>query len=178
MFLKFNFTWKYTWSEILRTVKEFILRLNGQSNYFILFLCVCNMGWTLESLGFEWVHTWFEPNIGGLLASSTSWLNQISVQYEIKEFPSVLCLTPMIRVSMQLGWVLGGYDFLGFLTELFMQDPDSFSYKCLLEKSTFCILIVILVICDSRVTLDVGLDLEYALSFSSSPLPFESINAF
>ena len=29
MFLTFNFTRKYTWSEILKTVKEFILRLNG-----------------------------------------------------------------------------------------------------------------------------------------------------
>ena len=29
MFLKFNFTWKYTWSEILKTVKEFILRLSA-----------------------------------------------------------------------------------------------------------------------------------------------------
>ena len=28
MFLKFNYTWKYTCSEILKTVKEFILRLN------------------------------------------------------------------------------------------------------------------------------------------------------
>ena len=28
MFLKFNFTWKYSWSKILMTVKECILRLN------------------------------------------------------------------------------------------------------------------------------------------------------
>ena len=31
MFLKLNFTWKYTWSEILKTVKEFILRLCAQT---------------------------------------------------------------------------------------------------------------------------------------------------
>ena len=36
MFLKFNVTWKYTWSEILKTVKEFILGLNQHPFPYIL----------------------------------------------------------------------------------------------------------------------------------------------
>ena len=33
MFLTFIFSWKYTWSEILKTVKEFILCLSGGSAF-------------------------------------------------------------------------------------------------------------------------------------------------